>query len=256
MSPPFRKLSPVNAPNPRSAFIPPGWATPSASRKRLQLLPAEMFNRTFERAPDEWLHVAPLRRPPLILTIGFALITLLCGWIVWGVLTQAGTTPSMQGPMPYVIAVLFGILGLFAVLVLINLIVASRSRSSWGNRQCIAVGRSGIAVRYQGAAVNIPWDEITGIWATTTNSTGASQARLAKTPVLRIDRDTGDGTEGVVGSWSIAPFVLDAAPQATYAAPHFSRVYPGARPELGTTLGQQRIDGFAGYAPTTVAPRG
>ncbi|KTR88553.1 hypothetical protein NS220_16215 [Microbacterium testaceum] len=246
----------MNAPNPRSAFIPPGWATPFASRKRLQLLPAEMFNRTFERAPDEWLHVAPLRRPPLILTIAFALITLMCGWIVWGVLTQAGTTPSMQGPMPYVIAVMFGILGLFSVLVFLNLLAASRSRASWGNRQCVAVGRSGIAVRFQGAAVNIPWNDVTAIWATTTNATGASQARLIKTPVLRIERDTGDGTEGVVGTWNIAPFALDAAPQATYAALHFYWVNVGARGELGTTLAQQRIDGFAGYAPTTVAPRG
>ncbi|MDF2045127.1 hypothetical protein P2P98_03055 [Microbacterium sp. Kw_RZR3] len=197
-----------------------------------------------------------MRRLPLILAIAFGLLTLMCGWIVWGVLAQAGTTPSMQGPMPYVIAVMFGILGLFAVIVFLNLIAASRSRASWGNRQCIAVGRSGIAVRYQGVAVNIPWDEVTGIWATTTNSTGVSQAGLIKTPVLRIERDTGDGTEGVLGSWNIAPFVLDAAPQATYAAVHFSRLTPAARHELGTTLGQQRIDGFAGYAPTTVAPRG
>jgi len=245
----------VNAANPRTPFVPAGWATPFGSRKRLQLLPAEMFNRTFERAPDDWLHVAPLRKPPLILTIAFALIALGSGWIVWAVLAQAGTTPSMQGPMPYVVAVGFGILGLFSVLLFLNLVAASRSRASWGNRQCVAVGRSGIAVRFQGAAVNIPWGEVTAIWATTTNSKGLAAARVSKTPVLRIERASGDGTEGVVGSWDIAPFALDSAPQATYAALHFYWVNPAARAELGTTLGQQRIDAFAGFAPTTVAPR-
>ncbi len=58
----------------RVANVPSGWVLPLASKKRLQLLPAEMFNRTFDRAPDEWLHVAPLKRPPLFLTVVCGLI--------------------------------------------------------------------------------------------------------------------------------------------------------------------------------------
>lgn len=41
-----------------------------------------------------------------------------------------------------------------------------------------------------------------------------------KIPILRIERDTGDGTRGIVGEWKIATFALDAAPRATYAALH------------------------------------
>lgn len=246
----------MTAPDPRVASVPPAWVWPLASKKRLRMLPAEMFNRSFERAPDDWLHVAPLKRPPVALTVFSGIVALGSGLIVWGVLTQAGTAPSMQGPMPYIVAAGFGILGLFFVLVFVNMLFASRSRASWGNRQCIAVGRSGVAVRFQGASVNIPWDQITAIRATTTNDTGAAQARPAKIPVLRIERDTGDGTEGVVGMWQIATFALDAAPRAAYAAVHFYWVNAGARSELGTTTAQQRIDAFAGFAPTTSGQAG
>lgn len=236
----------------RVANVPSGWVLPLASKRRLQLLPAEMFNRTFDRAPDEWLHVAPLKRPPLFLTVVCGLIAAGAGWVTWAVLAQAGTTPSMQGPIPYVIAVVFGILGLFFLPSFVNLVFAARSRSSWGNRQCVAVGRSGVAVRFQGASVDIPWAEVTAIRATTTNDTGVQQARPVKIPILRIERDTGDGTRGIVGEWKIATFALDAAPRATYAALHYYWTHPSARSERGTTVAQQRIDGFAGFAPTTV----
>lgn len=241
--------------DPRTAFVPPGWVWPLASSRRLRMLPAEMFNRTFERAPDDWLHVAPLKRPPLFLTITAGVIAAFLTWLVIGVLLQAGTTPAMSGPIPYVIAAVFGVVGVFFLISFVSLLVASRSRASWGNRQCVAVGRSGIAVRFQGAGANIPWSEVKAVVATTTNDSGVQQARPVKLPILRIERDV-DLASGEVRSWKIATFALDAAPRAVYAAAHFYWTHPHLRPELGTTVAQQRIDGFAGFAPATVGPQG
>ena len=236
----------MNSPSAPVPPIPAHWLTPRASRKPLQLLPAEMFNRTFERAPDDWLHVAPLRRPPVVLIVAAGLVGAGCVWVVWSVLTQAGTTPSMQGPAPYIIAVLFGLFGLYFILTFISALLAVRSRGSWSNRQCIAIGRSGIALRLQGFAVDVPWDELTGVTAMITNNDGRVRgARRANIPVLRIERG--------IEKWDLASFVLDASPVGTYAAAAFYWRFPAARGELGTTVGQQRIDAYAGVAPTTIA---
>ena len=116
----------MDTPDPRIAFVPPGWVWPAASKKRLALLPAEMFNSTFERAPDDWLHVAPLKKPPLFLTLVTGVITLFLGWVVISVLLQAGTTPAMEGPIPYVIAGVFGLIGLFFLISFVSLLFASR----------------------------------------------------------------------------------------------------------------------------------
>lgn len=210
------------------------------------MMTAEVFNRSFAPAPDPTIHVAPLRRPPVWLVIAWGAIAVFFGLIVWAVLAQAGTSPSMQGPMPYVISVLFGVFGVFFLLVFVNGVVAIRTRGSWGNRECVGLGRSGVVLRTQGGAVDIPWQELTAVRAMYTNTESLRRAARAHIPVLRVER----GRE----RWDLAVSVLDASPVTVYTVLHYYWTHPSARAELGTTFAQQRMDLQAGIAPTSVAP--
>ncbi|MDQ1128642.1 hypothetical protein [Microbacterium sp. SORGH_AS_0888] len=210
------------------------------------MMTAEIFNRSFTPAPDATIHVAPLKRPPLALVIAFGVIAAVFGLIVWAVLAQAGQTPSMQGPMPFVIATLFGVFGLYFLLTFINGVVALNTRGSWGNRECVGLGRSGIVLRTQGGAVDIPWQEVTAVRAMHTNTESVRRLARAHVPVLRLER--GDR------HWDIGVFVLDAAPVAVYAVLHYYWTHPSDRAELGTTFAQQRMDLQAGVPPTSLAP--
>lgn len=233
-------------PDPRIPSMPSGWAGPRSSRKPLQMMAAEMFNRSFSPAPDATIHVAPLKRPPVALVVVCGVIAVFFGLIVWAVLAQAGQTPSMQGRMPYVIAVLFGVFGLFFLLTFVNGVVALRTRGSWGNRECVGLGRSGVVVRTQGGAVDIPWQDLSAVRAMYTNTESVRRFRRAHVPVLRLER----GRE----HWDLASFVLDASPATVYTVLHYYWTHPSARAELGTTFAQQRMDLQAGVVPTSVAP--
>lgn len=224
-------------PDPRIPVIPSGWAGPRASRKPMLLLPAELFNRTFRRAPDGTVHVALLRRSPIVLVVALGVIAVFFGALVWMVLAQAGTTAATQGPVPYVIAVVFGLLGLFFLATFVNALTAIRSRGSWGNRECVALGPTGIFLRMQKADVDVPWNEVTAVRATHTNAGNAVRKARAHVPILRI--------ETAHRHWDIATSVLDASPNLVYTVLHFYWTHPGARVELGTAAAQHRMDAHA-----------
>ncbi len=218
--------------DPRIASIPDGWAGRAPSRKPLRILPAELFNRSYRPAPDSYLHVAPLRRPPLPLLIACGVIAAVCGLIVWGTLAQAGTTPSMQGPMPFIVAAGFGVLGLFFLLAFVNAITASFTRGSWANRQCVAFGTNGVAIRLQGFDFDVPWHEVTAVRATRRKSSGKAPALV---PVLRIERG--------VEHWDLQPAVIDADPVLLYSALHYYWMHPEQRAALGTVATPQQLGG-------------
>lgn len=212
----------MELPEAQSPAVPPGWAGRAPSRRPLRLMPAELFNRSYRPALDDYLHVAPLRRPPIGVMIACAVIVVLCALAVWGTLAQAGTTRSMEGPMPYIVAAGLGLLGVFFLLGLVNAVVASSTRGSWANRQCLAFGRSGIALRLQGADIDLPWGEVTAVRAKIRR-----QGRLGSIAVLRIER----GEE----HWELQPAVLDADPVAVCSALQFYWLHPERRNELGVS---------------------
>lgn len=197
-------------------------------------MPAELFNRTFSPASDDYLHVARLRGVPIRIVVACGAVVVFCGLIVWGVLAQAGTTPDMQGPMPYIIASGFGLLGVFFLLSFANAIAAAVSRGSWSNRQCIAFGRSGISLRLQGRAVDLPWQAVTGVHAMILHE---GDARRRSIPVLRVER----GRE----HWDLQPAVIDASPIAVCTLLRHYWMHPAERQELGTVSAQQRMDELA-----------
>lgn len=222
----------MSLPDPRIAAIPNGWAGPAPSRKPLRLMPAELFNRSYRPAPDAYLHVAPLKRPPIPLIIACGVIAAVCGLIVWGTLAQAGTTPAMEGPMPFVIAIGFGVLGFFFLLAFINALAASLSRGSWANRQCLAFGTSGIAIRLQGFDSDVPWNEVTAIRATKRRRRKLGPGVI---PVLRVER----GLE----HWDLQPAVIDADPALLYSSLHYYWLHPEQRAALGTVATPQQLGG-------------
>ncbi|MBM7462902.1 hypothetical protein [Microbacterium dextranolyticum] len=234
------------APDARVASVPAGWVGSRASRAPLQMLTAEVFNRSFTPSPDATIHVAPLRRPPATLTVVVGLIAAFLVWVVVWILVQAGTTPSTEGPVPYLIAGFFGLVGLYFVISFVNLVMAGRDRRSWSNRECVALGRSGVVIRTQGEAVDIPWSEVTAIRATVTNSDRAARTGRVRIPVLRIEQGA--------RHWDFASFILGASPLTVYTVLHYYWTHPAARAELGTAAAQRKMDAQAGASVPSSDP--
>ncbi|MBN9613028.1 MAG: hypothetical protein J0H64_06135, partial [Actinobacteria bacterium] len=114
---------------------------------------------------------------------------------------------------------------------------AAIGRGSWANRQCVGLGRSGVVLRLQGAAIDVPWDRVTAIRALAPDWQGATaRSRYRKVPVLLIER----GDE----HWAVNPAVLDASPIALYAMLHHYWLHPAERAELGTVAAQQRMEAW------------
>ncbi len=213
-------------------MVPPSWFRSPGARKPLELLSAELFNRSYTPSPDAYLHVARLRAAPTMLLVAGAVIGGLFAWFTW--LLVAGMADMTGGERVAAImaTVLFGLLGLFFLFVTVNLITAAISRRSWANRQCIAFGRSGIALRLQGAAIDIPWDEITAIDALDVGS--RDRGSIRKVSVLHIERG--------LGHWDLNPVVLDASPAVTYAVLRDCWLHPERRGGLGTVQAHEAIN--------------
>lgn len=225
----------MNQPDPRIASIPANWAGPGASQKPFELLSAELFNRSYRPARDEYLHVAQLRAPSTLLFVACAAILAFSVWISWTTLADAAN-PDSDRVANIVVGVGFGLLSVLFLLVVINLIVAAVARRSWANRQCIALGRSGIALRLQGASIDVPWEEVTAIRAIAAGE--LDRGRVRKIPVLRVA--CGAGAEHC----DLNPRVLGASPVAVYTMLHLYWTQPARRAELGTVQAQRMMDEF------------
>jgi hypothetical protein len=84
----------------------------------------------------------------------------------------------------------------------------------------------------------VPWDSITAVEATVTNKDNSK----AKIPVVRIGYS---GTKVDLNTQ-----ILGASPLVVFWALQYYWTYPATRAELGTTVAQQRMNGWL----ATLAP--
>lgn len=204
---------------------------------------AELFNRSFRPSSDAYLHVARLRSAPAWMMLAIFAVTALLVWLVVITLLGLGDLDPAERVVAIVISAGLGLVALFFLLSSINLIAAAVSRRSWANRQCIAFGPSGVALRLQGAQIDVPWPEVTGVRATYRNE-GSRRIPVA---VLRVER----GRE----QWDLNPVVLAADPVAVYTFLHFYWTRPDQRAELGTAAAQERMDVYVAARAVGSAPR-
>jgi hypothetical protein len=209
--------------------IPPGWFSESTSRAPLLLVNAFAFSKSSNPPPDQWTHFAKLRPVPWKLVGGFALIALFCVWGVYGILTQ------YADELEYAIffLLLMGVGALFFGWAAIASIVSYRTRTGWPHLHGLGIGSSGIAYRLTGGDSDVPWDSITAVSAARTNDGDPAKPGVS---VLRVEY----GGSRV----DLNTQILGASPAPFYRALTFYLRNPANRDELGTTVAQQRVDGW------------
>jgi hypothetical protein len=209
--------------------VPAGWVPANASRSPLTLVNAYAFSKSSTPPVDQWLHFAQLRPVPWNMITLFALLFLGSTWGFFAVFTQFADD---RGPTIWVLvccaagALYFGWGTVMSLL-------SHPTRAGWPHPHGIGIGESGIAYRLSGGDSDVPWNAITAIRATVTN---ADNRRKANVTVLRVE---------YAGSHvDISPMVLGVSPLVLYWSLLFYWKSPGHREELGTTVAQQRMDGW------------
>lgn len=210
----------------QSYNVPAGWLPRSASRNPLLLVNAYAFSTATKPLPDQWMHFAKLRPVPWHLVALFAVIAAFGTWVGIASFLQRDTT----GPGWIGAVILFGLLALFFWWAAVASVVSYRTRTGWPHLHGLGIGESGIAYRLTGGDSDVPWDAITAIEATT-----VSQRRVS-VPVVRVSY----GGSHVDLSTSI----LGSSPLVLYWALVYYWQNVASREELGTTIAQQRLDGW------------
>ncbi|PRY67672.1 hypothetical protein B0I08_106280 [Glaciihabitans tibetensis] len=225
----------------RTYDVPAGWLARSASRTPLRLVNAFAFAKSSTPPPDQWTHFAKLRPVPWKLVGAFALIAAFC---VWGIVS---TLIQFAEELEYAIfpLVLMAAGALFFGWATVNSVVSYGTRTGWPHLHGVGIGESGIAFRLTGGDADVPWDAVTSIRATFTNE---DNPRKANIPVLRVE---------YAGSRvDLNTQILGASPIVTYWALIYYWMTKESRGELGTTVAQERMDGWLTQVTATAAPRG
>jgi hypothetical protein len=219
--------------------VPSGWVSSTASRAPLVLVNAVAFSRSSTPPPDQWTHFAKLRPVPWKLVAGFAAIALFCVWGVFSTLAQFAD--EMESALFFVVLLCVG--ALFFGWAAIRSVTTYATRSGWPHLHGLGIGESGIAYRLAGGDSDVPWDAITSIRAMFTNEAAPAKPGF---PILRVE---------YAGSHvDLNTQILGASPIVLYRALVYYRGNAASRDELGTTVAQQRMDGW--LAQATGQPRG
>ena len=225
--------------------VPAGWLPASASRKPLLLVNAFAFAKTLTPPPDQWTHFAKLRPVPWKLVAGFVTIAAVC---VWGIIATLTQFAHELIPALFPLAIM-GAGAVFFGWATIKSVTSYRTRTGWPHLHGLGLGESGIAYRLTGGDSDVPWAAITSIRAMVTNELTPSKPGV---PVLRVEY----GGSKV----DLNADILGVSPLVLYWALLYYWKNPAARGELGTTVAQQRMDGWlaqvtGGSAATVATPK-
>ncbi|GAB2467149.1 hypothetical protein GCM10027029_31870 [Conyzicola lurida] len=209
--------------------IPPGWQPDNASRAPLVLVNAVAFSKGSKPPPDQWTHFAKLRPVPWKLFTGFLAIALVC---VWGIVNIFVQYPDTWSDNLFFIGAMALGAGFFGWAV-IKSVLSYPVRAGWPSLHGLGIGESGIALRLGGGDSDIPWEAVTSVRATVTNELSDDKAHI---PVLRIEHS------GTAVDFNTQ--ILGASPVVVYRALLYYWLNPASREELGTTVAQQRMDGW------------
>jgi hypothetical protein len=209
--------------------IPPGWLPANASRGPLVLVNAVAFSRSSKPPPDQWTHFAKLRPVPWKLFAGFLAILLACVWGIVATITQYGDT--WTDALFFLALMALGVL--FFGWAVVKSLLSYPVRAGWPSLHGVGLGESGIALRLGGSDSDIPWADVTAIRATVTNESNDKKAQI---PVLRVEYS------GTAVDFNTQ--ILGASPVVVYRALLYYWLNPESRDELGTTVAQQRMDGW------------
>ena len=213
--------------------IPLGWLSASASRSPLRLVNAFAFAKSSSPPVDQWTHFAKLRPVPTKFVVGWTVIVLVCVWGIVSTLTVFATEPVYAAIASAVMAV--GVL--FFGWAIVKSVGSYFSRMGWPHLHGVGIGNSGVVFRLAGGDSDVPWESVTSIRAMLTNELNPRKPGIA---VLRVE---------YAGSRvDLNTAILGASPIAVYRALLFYWKTPEARDELGTTVAQQRMDGWASAA--------
>jgi len=219
--------------------VPAGWLPTTASSKPLLLVNAFAFAKSSTPPPDQWTHFAKLRPVPWKLVAGFVTIAAVCVWGMVATLTQFADDLI---PALFPLA-LMGAGALFFGWATIKSLTSYRTRTGWPHLHGLGLGESGIAYRLTGGDADVPWDAITSIRATFTNELAPSKPGV---PVLRV--------EYAGSKVDLNTDILGVSPLVLYWALLYYWRFPATRDELGTTLAQQRMDGWLAEATSSSVP--
>jgi hypothetical protein len=213
----------------RAVEIPPGWVSGSGSRKPLLLVNAYAFSKSSTPPVDQWTHFAKLRPVPWKLVAGFVAIALFCAWGVVATLQQFAD--ELAYAVFFIVAMAVG--AVFFGSAAIRSVLAYRKRTGWPHLHGLGIGSSGLSYRLAGGDADVLWEAITSIRAMMTNENDMNRPGV---PVLRV--------EYADSRVDLNTAILDASPTVLYRALLHYWSTPADRHELGTTVAQQRIDGW------------
>jgi hypothetical protein len=226
--------------------VPPGWTSSDSSRKPLRLINTYAFSKSAAPPLDQWTHFAMLRPVSWNLTGWCAGIVVFMGWGLTGMITQG----LLEEAWPFAV-VIAGFL-LFFGFHLAKALLGRTTRTTWPHIHGIGLGESGIIYRLPSGDADIPWESVRSINATITNADNANP-RKGRHPVLRVTYNsvTDDGAP-VHLERELAIDILGSSPLVVYWTFLYYWATPENRHELGTTVGQKRMDTW--LAQLTKAP--
>jgi hypothetical protein len=212
----------------RSA-IPAGWLPANASRSPLRLVNAYAFSKSATPPVDQYLHFAQLRPVPWNLTVLFTAIAFVSVWASVFALTE-----MLNGHWQVLFMLLISGAGAFFFGgAAIKSLLSHSTRAGWPYPHGVGIGESGISYRLSGGDSDVPWEAVTSVRATVTNETNPRKANI---PVLRVEYGG--------ASVDLNTTIIGASPSVLYWALLFYWKSPEHRSELGTTVAQQRMDGW------------
>jgi hypothetical protein len=193
------------------------------------LVNAFAFAKSATPPPDQWTHFAKLRPIPWRLLAVCAVIALVSAYAFVAMIIQYPADFLQMSAFLVIIAASAGYFGWITV----RSLVSYRTRSGWPHLNGVGIGESGIAFRLTGGDADVPWDSVTSIQATVTNADNPKKANI---PVLRV--------EYAGAAVDLNTEILGASPLMVFWAMLFYWKSPHCRSELGTTVAQQRMDGW------------
>ena len=220
--------------------VPANWTNKSSSRDSFRLVNSYAFSKSATRLPDQWMHFAKLRaldRKMMAVYSGIALVFTYAFFAMIPVAHAEGHFPSAW----IYLSVIAGF-ALFFWFHIVRALVIRRTRSAWPHIDGLGIGPSGIAIRAGEDVADIPWASVSSINATFT-ALKDPNPKAAHHPVLLISYagTREDGSSGVL-TRQVGVEYMGTSPRLLYWALVFYSVSPELRNELGTTVGQKRLD--------------
>lgn len=178
------------------------------------------------QARDESLDLTPLAPMPRRAVLSAAIIGILLALLGAWVVSQAGSTPSMRGPMPYIIGVVFAGFGLLMVVAAIRIFFGRLGRL----RRGVGFGPGHLTLRAPGARADLPWERVASA-----RVRPLVEARRQKVPREVLEVSSGER------SWIVRIEHLEAEARAVARLVNDARTDAALRASFGTPLGAQRI---------------